>query len=379
MKICYITGYYYSSNDGIGRYTNNLIQEITRLESKNDIEIISDGKRSTAAPKKTSHIPERKPLFPPIVHTLAKPVLIEYNYFKRFMKTKTDWPKQVHNAQADVFHAVSPSEAVPAVIENKRPLVTTFHDIIPLIFQPRYLFERVYFKHYSEIAKRSQMVIADSKQTKQDLISVLDIPKEKISVVYPGIDTETFSPKEKKEVKEKIILYQGGLVERKGAFQVVEAFGKLLSKRKDIKLRIGGGGDEAFRLGQEVKKLGIEEYVEFLGFVPDNDLPKQYHEADIFVYPSRYEGFGYTPLEAMACGTPVITSNTSSIPEVVGDAAITVDPLDTEAIGLEIDTVLNNTTLRKKMIKEGPAIAKQYSLKRCAEETYKVYKTVLES
>jgi glycosyltransferase involved in cell wall biosynthesis len=338
MKICYITGYYYTSNDGIGRYTNNLIQEIKRIDKKDKIEIVSDGKRSSSSAKRTTPVPGRKPLFPPFVHKLMKPAIMEYNYFKRFMKTKTDWPRQVRNFEADIFHAVSPSEAVPAVIENKKPLVTTFHDIIPLIFQPRYIFERIYFKHYSEIAKRSQMIIADSKQTKQDLISVLSIPKEKISVVYPGIDLKTFSPKAKKDKKDKIILYQGGLVERKGPFQVVEAFGKLLTKRKDIRLRIGGGGDEAFALRQEVKKLGIEEYVEFLGFVPDNDLAKQYHEADVFVYPSRYEGFGYTPLEAMACGTPVITSNTSSIPEVVADAAITVDPLDTEAIGLEIDS-----------------------------------------
>lgn len=377
MKICYITGYYFSSNDGIGRYTNNLIHEIQQLDTKNEIAVISDGKRTSISPKKTNRHAERKPLFPPIVHKLVKPALMEYNYFKRFMKTQIEWPKQVRGAEADIFHAVSPSEAVPAVLENKKPLVTTFHDIIPLIFQPRYLFERIYFQHYSDIAKRSQMIIADSKKTKQDLASVLNIHKDKVSVVYPGIDTATFFPKEMKKHTEKIILYQGGLVERKGVFQVVQAFGKLLTKRRDIKLRIGGGGDEAFRLRQEVKKLGIEEYVEFLGFVPDASLPKQYHEADVFVYPSRYEGFGYTPLEAMACGTPVITSNTSSIPEVVGNAAITVDPLDTEAIGLHIDSILRDTKLQKKMIKEGPEVAKQYSLKRCAEETYKVYKKVL--
>lgn len=377
MNICYIAGYYYSSNDGIGRYTHNLISELQKLDSNIQVQVIADGGKTSApvhVSAKPSTKPARAPLFPPFVHKMLKPVAMEYHYFSRFRKTQTVWAAQLRSVEADVFHAVSPSEAVPAVLAGKKPLVTTFHDIIPLLNKPRYMFERVYFQHYSTVAKRSEMIIADSNQTKKDLISVLNIPKEKIVVVYPGIDTKKFSPTKKMKKDVKTILFQGGLVRRKGVFEVVNAFAKVFEKRTDIKLQIGGGGDETFSLKQEVRRLGIEKNVEFLGFVPDDELPKRYQEADVFVYPSQYEGFGYTPLEAMACGTPVITSNTSSIPEVVGDAAIQVNPIDTEALATEINNVLTNTKLQEKMALEGPLVANSFNLHRCALDTLKVYK-----
>jgi glycosyltransferase involved in cell wall biosynthesis len=377
MKICYIAGYYYASNDGIGRYTHNLIEEIKRLDSSNTIEVVAENTKSSKSSSSGVKTHARKPLLPSFVHRAIKPFVIEKHYFQRYLKAQSQWQQRLRPIEADIYHAISPSEAVAAVHARKKPLVTTFHDIIPLLFKPRYVFEKYYFEQYARLAKRSDAIIADSLSTKQDLIKLLNIPKERITVIYPGIDTARFSPKPKKPGVTKKILFQGGLVRRKGVYETLAAFAKLLEKRKDVLLQIGGGGDESFALKSEVSRLGIQKYVEFLGFVPEKDLPATYYQADLFVYPSQYEGFGYTPLEAMACGTPVLTSNTSSIPEVVESAAVTVDPNNTTAIAKEMDRILSDSALQKRMMMEGPLVAGKFTQQRCAKKTLALYDKLL--
>ncbi|MEA3458002.1 MAG: glycosyltransferase family 1 protein, partial [Candidatus Thermoplasmatota archaeon] len=127
---------------------------------------------------------------------------------------------------------------------------------------------------------------------------------------------------------------------------------------------------------ETINKLNLQNDVVFTGYVSDEDLPALYNAADLFVYPSIYEGFGLPPLEAMACGTPVITSNTSSLPEVVGDAGIMVDPPDVDRLADAMHEVLTNEGLRANMIKKGLGRAEMFSWEKCARETLEVYEEV---
>jgi glycosyltransferase involved in cell wall biosynthesis len=147
----------------------------------------------------------------------------------------------------------------------------------------------------------------------------------------------------------------------------------------DYKLvNIGAMGWKHENVLEEIQKLNLQDDVIFPGYVPDDDLVKFYNAADLLVYPSLYEGFGLPPLEAMACGTPVITSNTSSLPEVVGDAGIMVDPVDIDALTESIYQVLNNPNLQEDMQKNGLERSKIFTWEKTAKETWKIYEMINE-
>ncbi len=319
----------------------------------------------------------KKPRFPLFVHKTVSPVIMELNYMKRFYYNNTILREKLKETTSDIYHAVSPSEVVGAVTLHKRPLITTFHDAIPLLFKNRFLMEKTYFRYYSNVAKKSDVIVADSLSTKNDLIQLLHIDKDKIKVIYPGVDTVRFHPVDKMPSTIKKILYLGGLTKRKGIYEVIYAFNKLLKTRTDVKLLIGGGGEESSKVQKKIKELKIDKYVEYLGFVAESDLPSLYHQADIFVYPSKYEGFGYTVLEAMACGIPVITSNTSSLPEIVGDAAITVDPTNREELYTKMTYLLDNESVQKELQQQGPKQANKYKWENSVNSLLQLYSSII--
>jgi glycosyltransferase involved in cell wall biosynthesis len=142
-------------------------------------------------------------------------------------------------------------------------------------------------------------------------------------------------------------------------------------------LIIVGDGEESINIKKEIDRLRINNYVKLLGFVDEDKLISYYHAADLFVYPSKYEGFGYTPLEAMACGVPVLTSNTSSIPEVAGEAAMTVDPHNLDELRTKMEQILDDKDLSNKMIIEGLKQAKIFSWEICARQTLEIYRSLI--
>jgi glycosyltransferase involved in cell wall biosynthesis len=373
MKVCIIAGNYATSNDGIGRYTRNIVQQ---LESKK-IEVDLVPKIQIMHSQNVVSNSSKRNLVPTFLKGPITAMLVEWHYFKRFRESHLSLQKELQAIDADIYHAISPSEAVAAVKSNKIPLITTFHDIIPLLFEKRFLMEKIYFQRYVQAAKKSDLILADSQHTKDDLQKYLKIPEHRIEVVYPGINTDRFHPKSHKPRPEKIILYQGGLLKRKGVYEALYAFSKVCAQRKDVKMQIGGTGNEYHALQLQVKKLGLRDQVEFLGFVTDEKLVDYYNNADLFVYPSKYEGFGYTPLEAMACGVPILTSNTSSIPEVVGDAAITVDPYDIDAIAMHMNKILDDDSLQKQLRHKGPLQAAKFNTHNCIKKIQEVYQSML--
>ena len=231
------------------------------------------------------------------------------------------------------------------------------------------------------------MIITVSAYSKMDIIKYFNVPEEKIKVIHLAAesmfrclnkDIAWDYLKKKYNYSTDYILYIGGFSPRKNVEGLMEAF-KLVYKdlpgRYDLML-LGSSKDEHYELKKKAQSLGIGERVVFTGYVPYNHLPWFYNCAEVFVYPSFYEGFGLPPLEAMTCGTPVITSNVTSIPEIVGDAAITINPYNLDELSNSIYNVLTDMELKNLLIQKGFRRAYQFSWKKTAQETIKVYEEV---
>ncbi|PIP52869.1 hypothetical protein COX08_04140 [Candidatus Beckwithbacteria bacterium CG23_combo_of_CG06-09_8_20_14_all_34_8] len=261
---------------------------------------------------------------------------------------------------------------------TKAKKITTIHDLTPVLF-PNYHDQLVvenFKRNLQLIEKNIDMVTVDSRATKDDLVNNINIDRQKITVIYPGVDP-IFCQKSKEgidNVKKKYklekpyILSVGTKEPRKNIKRLIEAFVSL--GRSDIELVLvgkRGWGEEV-----EVGKAKVKE----LGFVEDKDLPALYSGAILFAYPSLYEGFGFPVLEAMACGCPVITSNISSLPEVVGQTALLVYPKETKEIANAINTLLNDDKLRQKLVKNGLEQAKKFSWEKTANQMIKTYQDI---
>ncbi|WP_459201917.1 glycosyltransferase family 4 protein [Methanococcus sp. CF] len=300
-----------------------------------------------------------------------------YPYVTYSLKYKTDF---------DIIH--NPRH-FPTLFKLKHSkYVITVHDIFGIKLNSKN------YETYKKVAYRlllpktlesADKIIAVSENTKNDLINHFKIPPNKIKVIYNAAD-KTFAKlneieisdiKKKYAINYSFILYVGGLAAHKNIIRLIEAYNILKKLGVTHKLVLAGVKRYKYKeIFETIEKLNLQNDVIFTGYVPDEDLPGLYNAADLFVYPSLYEGFGIPPLEAMQCGTPVITSNTSSLPEVVGDAGIMVNPYDVDELANKMYEVLTNEYLRKEMSKKGLERAKLFSWKKCAEEHIKVYEEV---
>lgn len=268
--------------------------------------------------------------------------------------------------------------------------VVTIHDIIPLTNPETETFmAKSYWKIQIPVAaKRADKIITISEYARKEISGYFKLEEKSIAVV-PNCYEDRFRPISDAEELEQIrskyslpsnyILYVGTIQPRKNLNLLIKSFFSLKKSGKiSQKLVIAGRkGWLSSSLFDLIKELGIEGEVIFTGFVPDEELPYIYNMADIFVYLSLFEGFGIPPLEAMACGIPVVCSNTTSLPEVVGDAGMLVNPMDQNAVEEAILKVLENPELRIDMREKGLIQAKKFSWERTAGETLKVYKEVV--
>jgi len=262
------------------------------------------------------------------------------------------------------------------------PYIITVHDLIryfdledsgedeALIYLPNRRYRHYLNLDYEGISK-AMRIIAVSQSTKDDLIEHLGIADERISVVYEGIDHSLFRPVSQRIYKHPYILFVGSEQPRKNFTTLLKAFSQLKSKPrfKELKLvKVGSAGGRGVDFREQtvgvVESLNLSSEVIFTDFVPEADLPAYYSGAEVFVLPSLYEGFGFPVLEAMACGCPVITSNTSSLPEVVGKAGIMVDPQNTDSLAQAMSQVLTNSELSNNMLRKGLEQAKRFSWER---------------
>jgi glycosyltransferase involved in cell wall biosynthesis len=237
-------------------------------------------------------------------------------------------------------------------------------------------------------AHKSDRILTVSEQSKRDILKFFDVPPEKIVVTPNAIDDRVSVPpseeqvtqtRERYQLSQSYLLYVGNIKPHKNLERLIEAFHLVrMQGRSELELLIIG--DEISKLQalrRAVHKYDIHRYVRFFGYVPDMTLSVLYRLASVFVFPSLYEGFGLPPLEAMASGTPVVTSNVSSLPEVVGDAAMLVDPHSAEAIADGILKVLRSTHLREDLRQRGLRRAQEYSWARSVRRVREVYGEVL--
>jgi glycosyltransferase involved in cell wall biosynthesis len=246
------------------------------------------------------------------------------------------------------------------------PKVITFHDLSfkrhPEFFSWKKRMWQFLLMNTLKEARQAKKIIAVSESTKNDLVNLYRIDPEKIQVIYSGVGN--FRPGS----PGKTILYFGTIEPRKNLIGLIRAFRMI--KKPGLKLVLAGSMGWLYK--DILKEAAGDPDIVFTGFFKEEDKEKLYRSASLFVYPSFFEGFGFPPLEAMACGVPVIVSNTSSLPEIVGDAALMVDPYNIDEMAWLMNEGLNNVCLREELIKRGLARAQMFSWERCARETLKV-------
>jgi glycosyltransferase involved in cell wall biosynthesis len=267
--------------------------------------------------------------------------------------------------------------------------VVTIHDLaLDRIPQPsRKLFgQQSSFRRGRRTALRASRVIAVSQHTASDIAELYGVPRERIAVVSNGAGADFYPIMDKllvDSVKARcgivrgdFVLATGGAEPRKNIVRVLEAFGRVPGLRDRFHLVVVGGMDRGSGVNELVRRANLQSAVLFPGHVPPEDLRALYSSCSAFVFPSLYEGFGMPVLEAMACGAPVICSNTSALPEVAGDAAILVDPTSVEAIANAMAEVLSSNAVRDGLRRRGPIRAKSFGWDRSARELLQVYADV---
>ncbi len=276
----------------------------------------------------------------------------------------------------------------------KMPYIITVHDLIryfdlegeegdkTLIHSPNRR-DRYYLNLDYKGIRKAARIIAVSQSTKKDLMHWFDIDDERISVVHEGIDHQLFQPVSRRIYDDPYVLFVGSEQPRKNFAALLKAFRQLKDapRFKELKLvKVGSAGGREFGFRSQtmavIDSLNLSNEVIFTDFVPEADLPAYYSGAGVFVLPSLYEGFGFPVLEAMACGCPVITSNNSSLPEVVDEAGIMVNPSDINRLAQVMSRVLTDDKLKDAMVRRGLEQSKRFSWEKAAEQTQEVYKKV---
>jgi glycosyltransferase involved in cell wall biosynthesis len=292
----------------------------------------------------------------------------------------------------DILHFFSQEETyLLNSIKTDVPKIATCLDIIGLTLNEYDFFDKKFKSHSIKAMKDADKIITISDFTKNELINYTGISSDKIKTIYLGPDEE-FRPLSSKEIEdsrkeyklpESFILYVGSEQSRKNFQLIIKAFYKLKKKYGLEELKLVKAGSSQIpdvlrnKIFDLIKELNLENDVIFTDYVTDDTLIKMYNAAELFVFPSLYEGFGLPPLEAMACGCPVITSNTSSLPEVVGEAGLMIDPHDVDSLTESMYKILSDNGLKKELSKKSLERAKMFSWQKTADQTLEVYKEVL--
>ena len=346
---------------GIGRFTRGLVSALADVDQDNEYVLFYT----------QPHGPSRGPLFPdhPNFQERSIPVsdrTLTIIWYRLGLPLAID----LFTGAVDLFYF--PNYVQPPL--RRGASVVTVHDLSFLMVPEcadaglRAHLERV----VPASVAAADFITADSENTRNDIIALLDVPEERVEVVYGGLEP-SLRRVEDQAILEGIrrkyrlhfpfILHVGVIEPRKNLCRLIQAY-QLVRERTRLphKLVIAGGLGWLYHdVFREVEELHLGDDVVFPGFVPDQDLPALYSLADVLAYPSLYEGFGFPPLEAMACGTPVVCSNSSSLPEVVGDAAITVSPTDVEALADGLITVLEDHRVQAELVEKGHKRARLFT------------------
>lgn len=355
---------------GLGRYSRNLLRELLKIDHDNQYTAIitpaDEAEFDLSAPNLTK-------LVVPIAH---------YS-----LSEQRKLPKIIAQQRFDLVHFANFNH--PVLYRGK--FVVTIHDLIMHLFptgaQKESLLRRIAYRKVMNDCRRAAKIIVPSVSTKNDLVKMLNFPSEKIIITPEGSEdkfkvasNEAISAlKAKLNLPERYILFVSRWERYKGLPALLEAFEKVNKEFPDVGLVITGKPDKQNPEIAELVKAEQSKGRAIItpGFVSDDDLPTLYSGAAAYVHPSWYEGFGIMILEAFAAGAPVVTSNTSSLPEVVGDAGLLVDPRDTLAIAEAIKKILNDPQFAKGLRQKGLARVKEFSWAKMARATLGIYQEIL--
>jgi glycosyltransferase involved in cell wall biosynthesis len=351
---------------GIGTYIRNLLRQLARLDRQTEFVVLcrpDDREALSLLGENFRAVPETSGNY-----SISEQIRI---------------PLALKREGVTLFHA--PHYVLPPLVRCRS--VVTIHDCIHLMF-PQYLPNRFALAYartsIALAARRATRVMTVSESSKRDILRFVDAKPEKIDVIYNAFD-ERFGVepleeavvrvRERYQLHDEFVLYAGNVKPHKNLERLIEAF-DLVRKRGLDRLKLVMIGDEISKyagLRRAVHQHQLHKYVRFLGYLPEETLAVMYRLAGVFVFPSLYEGFGLPPLEAMASGTPVVTSNVSSLPEVAGDAAVLVDPYSPQAIADGIYQVLTDESLRRSLRQKGVARAAQFSWEQSVRRIRAIY------
>jgi glycosyltransferase involved in cell wall biosynthesis len=303
-------------------------------------------------------------------------------------------PIQAYTDRLDLLHCTG--NTAPLYLHPSIELVLTVHDVMfalpsTILSKPKSLYSSLFNQYCTWllpwIVRRSQTTISVSNYSKQDIIKYTQTNPQKIQVIYPGIDPKfkrvndliVSEIRSKLALPDRFILAFGAPDPRKNTTTVLNTFLNFCQFNDDRSLVIAGVNDTyKTTLLQQIGSSPFKQRIKILPFVDDADLVAIYNAADLLLYPSLYEGCGFPVLEAMACGTPVIASNLTSIPEVAGDAAILIDPMDIDGITSALVQLSTDRDLRQRLIDRGYQQAQSFSWRRTAQENLNIYRATIE-
>lgn len=304
---------------------------------------------------------------------------------KNILWHQTKLPKLAKDLKLDVLHVPSYRRLL---WQQPCAVVGTIHDLAPFHVANKYDWKRMLYGRVvvKRLAHRQHEIIAISQNTANDVSHFFGVPSERITVVHNGVDHERFHPGSK-EAARKVVAEQHGIKApfflymarlehpAKNHVRLIEAFNQFKVQTGSDWQLIFGGSDwhGAEEIHAKIKASPVSKHIRSLGFVPDNDLPTLYRAADCFVYPSLFEGFGMPPIEAMACGCPVISSARGSLGEVVGNAAIIINPENVNQMKQELEGIATDSALRENLSKAGILHARRFNWHDAAEKTLQIY------
>jgi glycosyltransferase involved in cell wall biosynthesis len=354
---------------GIGTYIRNLLRQLSRLDRDTEYVLLCR--------------PDDRAALAALGSNFRAVAESSGNYS---VAEQLKIPLALKREGVTLFHA--PHYVLPPLVSCRS--VVTIHDCIHLMF-PQYLPNRLALRYartsIALAARRATRILTVSESSKRDIVRLVDVDPGRIDVIYNAYDErfgiepreeEVVRVRERYQLHDEFVMYAGNVKPHKNLERLIQAF-DLVRKRGLDHLKLVLIGDEISKyaaLRRAVHHHQLHKYVRFLGYLPEETLAVMYRLAGVFVFPSLYEGFGLPPLEAMASGTPVVTSNVSSLPEVAGDAARLVDPYDPAAIADGIYEVLNDERLRQDLRIKGLARARQFSWEQSVRRILEIYRDV---
>lgn len=363
---------FYSTNfTGIGRYTAELINNLAKIDQENQYFVFLNR-------------PQFEQFNPP--GSNFQKVLVNASHYS--LKEQSLFLLDLLKYNLDLMHFTH----FNAPIFYNKPSLVTIHDLTLEFYPGKKMSKKIHRLAYQctirNIAKKSKHIFAVSQNTANDINQILKIPKEKITVTYNGIGSEFHEIKDstlEKNLREKynldkpFLLYTGVWRTHKNLVKLIQAFKLLREKyQKDVYLVLTGKKDNIYtEIPWTINSLDLENSVKCVGLVPESDLLALYNFAEGYVFPSLYEGFGFPPLEAMACGTPVASSFTSSLPEICGEAALFFDPQNINDLAEKMNLLLSDSRLRSDLRQKGFKQIQNFKWKNCAQKTFEIYKNFL--